>query len=131
MNQEPYVRSTNSMLMGSSKNNIHAPMYQEMALQANALAHPARIAILEHLVKQDACICTDLSEKIGLAQATISQHLKVLRRSGLIKGSIQGAKTCYCVDVSRWAEVGTTFRDFFAKDPTEHLECHPDKDLMK
>lgn len=95
-------------------------MYQEMAHVAQALAHPARITILEHLIKQDACICMDLSDKIGLAQATISQHLKVLRKAGLIKGTISGAAMCYCIDSNRWTEVATFFSDFFVKDPLQN-----------
>ncbi len=106
--------------MGVTKSILHAPMYQEMAQVANALAHPARITILEHLFKQDACICTDLSDKIGLAQATISQHLKVLRSAGLITGTISGAAMCYCIDPNRWTEVATVFSEFFAKDPTQN-----------
>jgi DNA-binding transcriptional ArsR family regulator len=95
-------------------------MYREMAEVAQALAHPARITIIEHLIKQDACICTDLSEKIGLAQATISQHLKVLRKAGLIRGTISGSSMCYCIDPQRWIEVAEAFSAFFAKDPSKN-----------
>lgn len=63
-----------------------------------ALAHPARIAIIQHLIKSQACICGDLVNELGLAQATISQHLKELKNSGLIKGTIEGTSVCYCID---------------------------------
>ncbi len=106
--------------MGVTKTTLHAPMYREMAEVAQALAHPARITIIEHLIKQDACICTDLSEKIGLAQATISQHLNVLRKAGLIRGTISGASMCYCIDPERWTEVAEVFSSFFAKDPSKN-----------
>lgn len=109
--------------MGVTKSILYPPEHNRLADIARVLGHPARIAILEHLLKQDACICTDLSEKIGLAQATISQHLKELRGAGLIKGTIEGASRCYCIDMSTWAEAGQMLGKLFAKDPSTYNCC--------
>lgn len=73
-----------------------------------ALGHPARIAILEVLVKKQACICGDIVEELPLSQSTVSQHLKELKDVGLIKGDIEGTKVCYCIDEKEW-EVAKTY----------------------
>lgn len=65
---------------------------------AKALGHPARIAILELLVRKNTCICGDITGELPLAQSTVSQHLKALKQAGVIKGEIDGVKTCYCID---------------------------------
>jgi ArsR family transcriptional regulator len=70
---------------------------REFASLAKALGHPARILILRHLSKAQGCICGDLVLEVGLAQATVSQHLKVLRKSGFLQGTISGPSTCYCI----------------------------------
>lgn len=69
-----------------------------MAEFAKALAHPARIAILEILAESDMCICGDITEQLPLAQSTVSQHLKALKSAGIITGNIDGVRTCYCLD---------------------------------
>lgn len=69
-----------------------------MAEFAKALAHPARIAILEILAESDMCICGDITEQLPLAQSTVSQHLKALKSAGIITGNIDGVKTCYCLN---------------------------------
>ena len=84
--------------MGISKTELFTKKQNELANIAKALGHPARIAILQHLVKINGCICNDLVEELGLAQPTISQHLKELKQIGLIQGSIEGTSICYCVD---------------------------------
>lgn len=71
---------------------------RDLASLAKALGHPARIKILRHLAKEQACICGDLVLEIGLAQATVSQHLKVLKAAGLVRGTINGPSTCYCIE---------------------------------
>jgi DNA-binding transcriptional ArsR family regulator len=73
-----------------------------MAKYAKALAHPARIAILQLLAKKQTCICGDIVDEIPLSQSTVSQHLKELKEAGLIKGDIEGAKICYCIDEREW-----------------------------
>ncbi len=70
-----------------------------MAQYAKALAHPARIAILEILAERSTCICGDITEELPLAQSTVSQHLKALKTAGIITGDIEGVKTCYCLNV--------------------------------
>ena len=79
-----------------------------------ALAHPARIAIIQHLVKAEQCICGDLLEELGLAQATISQHLKELKEAGLITGEIEGKKVCYCINEEEWTLAKSYMSGFFA-----------------
>lgn len=73
---------------------------RELAALAKALGHPARVKILRHLAHQKACICGDLVLEVGLAQATVSQHLKVLKTAGLVQGTISGPSTCYCIERS-------------------------------
>ncbi len=70
----------------------------ELARLAKAVCHPARIAILRYLVSHKGCICNDIVAELPLSQSTISQHLKALRDGGLIKGSIDGPRICYCLD---------------------------------
>jgi len=99
--------------MGISKTDLFTKKQNEMANIARVLGHPARIAILQHLVKINACICNDFVLEIGLAQPTISQHLKELKQAGLIKGSIEGTSICYCIDPKAWDKYKKLFSDFF------------------
>jgi len=71
---------------------------QELAALAKALGHPARVQIMRLLVRREACICGDIVDEIPLAQSTVSQHLKVLKGVGLIRGDIDGPRVCYCVE---------------------------------
>ncbi len=70
----------------------------ELAMLAKALGHPARVQIMRLLVRQEACICGDIVDELPLAQSTVSQHLKVLKEAGLIRGEIDGPRVCYCVE---------------------------------
>jgi DNA-binding transcriptional ArsR family regulator len=72
---------------------------------AKALAHPARVAILQILLKRSSCICGDLVDELPIAQSTVSQHLKELKNAGIIKGEIEGTKVCYCLDPENWNEM--------------------------
>ncbi|WP_460190496.1 ArsR/SmtB family transcription factor [Urechidicola sp. KH5] len=101
--------------MGVTKNQIFTATQNEIALYAKVLGHPARISILEHIGKIDGCICNDLVDEIGLAQATISQHLKELKNVGIIKGSISGKKVCYCLDETQLASIKNQLNQFFSK----------------
>ena len=74
---------------------------EELAFLCKALAHPARIKILRHLLHEDRCICGRIVEVLPLAQSTVSQHLKILKESGLVQGEIEGPSTCYCVNKKR------------------------------
>lgn len=80
----------------------------ELANVCKALGHPARIQILRHLLAEDRCICGRIVEIMPLAQSTVSQHLKILKNAGLVKGEIEGPKTCYCVDKDILARLGLT-----------------------
>lgn len=86
--------------MGATKTDHFTDRQNQVATIAKALGHPARIAIIEHLLKVNACICSDIVEELPLAQPTVSQHLKELKNAGLIKGSIDGNSICYCIDES-------------------------------
>ena len=84
--------------MGASKTEHFTEDQNEMAKIAKALAHPARIAILEHLLKVNECICGDIVSELPLAQPTVSQHLRELKNAGIIQGEIDGNAICYCID---------------------------------
>ncbi len=99
--------------MGLTKAEIFTDKQNHLAQMMKALAHPARIAIIQHLVKKKACVCGDIVGELGLAQATISQHLKELKNAGLIKGTIEGTSVCYCIDEKMWAKWKKEFETFF------------------
>ena len=99
--------------MGATKSEIFTEKQNKMALMMKALAHPARIAIIQQLLKANACICGDLVDELGLAQATISQHLKELKNSGLIQGTIEGASVCYCINPKVWKQFKKELEGFF------------------
>jgi ArsR family transcriptional regulator len=71
---------------------------EELATLAKALGHPARVQIMRLLARRDACICGDIVDELPLAQSTVSQHLKVLKEAGLVKGEIDGPRVCYCIE---------------------------------
>jgi DNA-binding transcriptional ArsR family regulator len=99
--------------MGATKTHIHTDEQNRLASIAKVLGHPARIAILQHLVKTNACVCGDLVEEIGLAQPTVSQHLKEMKKIGLIQGTVEGTSVCYCIDPSTFREIKDLFFNFF------------------
>ena len=104
--------------MGVSKTELFTEKQNELASIAKTLGHPARIAILEHLISINACICNDLVQELGLAQATISQHLKELKNAGIIKGSVEGTSICYCINPEAWNKYRGLFDAFFVHLPT-------------
>src|SRR5690606_20987717 len=108
--------------MGATKTELFTKKQNELAAMAKAIAHPARIAILQKLVRSNACICGDLVEELGLAQPTISQHLKELKQAGLIQGSIEGTSVCYCINPKVWEQYKELFVSFF-KELSENLKC--------
>ena len=99
--------------MGLTKTEIFTAKQNKLAQMMKALGHPARIAIIQYLVKAQACICGELVEELGLAQATISQHLKELKKVGLIRGNIEGASVCYCIDPKVWNQYRAFLENFF------------------
>ena len=100
--------------MGLTKTEIFTDEQNHLATMIKALAHPARIAILQHLIKTNACVCGSLVEELGLAQATISQHLKELKNAGLIQGTIEGVSVCYCIDPQAWELLHKELNSLFA-----------------
>ncbi|MGR3811323.1 ArsR/SmtB family transcription factor [Jiulongibacter sp. NS-SX5] len=98
--------------MGVTKTSLFTERQNELARVAKVLAHPARIAILDHLVAANACINSDLVQELGLAQATISQHLRELKEVGLIQGNIEGVSVSYCINPVKWAEIKTLLGSF-------------------
>jgi predicted transcriptional regulator len=109
--------------MGSTKTDLFTKKQNDLATMAKAIAHPARIAILQRLVRANACICSDLVEELGLAQATISQHLKELKSVGLIQGTIEGASICYCINPKAWNQYRGLFTDFFGEAVFNDKSC--------
>jgi len=101
--------------LGLTKSEIFNHRQNRIAGMMKALAHPARIAILQQIIKEDRCICGDLVEELGLAQATISQHLKELKEAGLIRGNIDGASVCYCIDEKTWKLYKKEMKNFFTE----------------
>ena len=99
--------------MGTTKTEIFTEKQNRLASLLKAVAHPARLAILQHLIKADACICGDLVEELGLAQSTISQHLKELKSAGIIQGTVEGTSVCYCIDPKTWKRFKTELDALF------------------
>src|SRR5262249_4501866 len=93
--------------------NVIAARDEELAALARALAHPARVAIIRHLAAAGTCVCGEIVSVLPLAQATVSQHLKVLKDAGLVKGEVDGPRSCYCVD----AETLKRFQSLVAELP--------------
>ncbi len=102
--------------MGITKTEIYTDEHNKLASFLKVLAHPARIAILQYIINQKACICNELVEELGLAQATISQHLKELKNIGIIQGTIAGKSVCYCIDENVWKQTQGVLNTFFNQD---------------
>lgn len=109
--------------MGVTKSDIFSAQQNHLADMLKALAHPARIAILQHIMAQKSCICGDLVQELGLAQATISQHLKALKAVRIIKGTIEGNSICYCIDTEVWQQIKTDMANFFTDFSLEKGCC--------
>lgn len=109
--------------MGLTKSEIFSKEQNEIAAMAKVLGHPARISILQQLFKSESCICGDLVEEIGLAQPTISQHLKELKNAGLIKGNVEGTSVCYCIDQENWRKMKSLLFSFLDNDTSTSSEC--------
>jgi DNA-binding transcriptional ArsR family regulator len=109
--------------MGLTKSEIFTKEQNELATLAKAFAHPARIAILQEIIKTQSCICGNLVTEIGLAQPTISQHLRELKNAGIIQGNIEGTSVCYCINPERWSEVQHIFQTFFESFSNINEQC--------
>lgn len=99
--------------MGVTKSEIFTQEQNALAARFKVMAHPARLSILQHIMHQQACICNDLVEELGLAQATISQHLKELKNAGIIQGTIEGKSMCYCINERVWKDIQAVINQFF------------------
>ena len=95
--------------MGITKTEHFTTTQNELAILAKAIGHPARIAIIEYLLKTKSCICGDIVNELPLAQPTVSQHLKELKNAGLIKGNIEGNTICYCLNVDGFNKLNGFF----------------------
>lgn len=109
--------------MGATKTEHFTDKQNTIATLAKALGHPARIAIVEYLIKVDTCICGDIVNELPLAQPTVSQHLKELKTAGLIKGSIEGNAICYCIDGKAIEKLQIYFANISTKLKNKKNNC--------
>ena len=108
--------------MGATKTDLFTKQQNDIAGMAKAIAHPARVAILQYLVKKNACVGGDLVEELGLSQPTTSQHLKELKNAGIIQGTVEGTSVCYCINARVWKQYKELFNSFF-KDVNPQGNC--------
>jgi ArsR family transcriptional regulator len=109
--------------MGATKTDHFTDKQNAIASLAKAIGHPARVAILEYLMKVDTCICGDIVNELPLAQPTVSQHLKELKNAGLIKGNIEGNAICYCIDEKAIQQLQTYFANISIKLKNKKSNC--------
>ena len=111
--------------MGVTKSDLFTATQNELASVAKVLAHPARVAIIQYLLQSNTCCNGHLVDELGLAQATISQHLKELKNSGIIQGTIEGVSVNYCINPRRWEEIKGIFNVLFDgyQRPTIGTDC--------
>jgi ArsR family transcriptional regulator len=109
--------------MGASKTDHFTDKQNAIATLAKALGHPARIAILDYLLKVDTCICGDIVNELPLAQPTVSQHLKELKNAGIIKGNIEGNAICYCIDEKVLSKLQSYFSGIETKIEKKKSSC--------
>jgi len=109
--------------MGATKTDLFSKQQNDIAGMARAIAHPARVAILQYLVKKNACVTNNLIDELGLAQPTISQHLKELKNAGIIQGTVEGTSICYCINPKVWKQYKDLFNTFFKDVNLELTRC--------
>ncbi|HWZ22592.1 MAG TPA: metalloregulator ArsR/SmtB family transcription factor [Cytophagaceae bacterium] len=109
--------------MGITKTEGFSKLQNKRATILKALAHPARLAIVEMLIKRQSCICNDMVGELPLSQSTISQHLRELKEAGIIKGEIEGTSICYCINEKVWNEIQVDFTKFFNSYSQENKCC--------
>ncbi len=107
--------------MGLTKTEEFTKTQNELAAMTKALGHPARIAILQFLMKTKSCVCGEIVDELPLSQSTVSQHLSELKKAGLIKGDIDGPSVCYCIDEKVWTKAKKMINDMF--DSYESPNC--------
>ncbi len=109
--------------MGATKTEHFSEQQNQVATLAKALGHPARLAIMEYLLKVNTCICSDIVNELPLAQPTVSQHLKELKNAGLIKGDIEGNSICYCIDAKVLSRLQAYFKNIIDKLANKETNC--------
>jgi DNA-binding transcriptional ArsR family regulator len=109
--------------MAIAKTAAFSKKEQEMAAFAKALAHPARVAILKVLASRNECVCGQIVEVLPLAQSTVSQHLKELKEAGLIKGTVEGPRSCYCINWTAFEKFKNEFNSLFDTLKSKHIKC--------
>ncbi|MEY3577906.1 MAG: hypothetical protein RL394_1491 [Bacteroidota bacterium] len=119
----PSINRNFTINMGTSKNYAFAEEENTVAKYAKALSHPARVLILNVLIKKQACVCGDIVDEIPLSQSTVSQHLKELKAARLIKGEIEGTSVCYCIDEVEWEKAKTALKNLFERPALTDLKC--------
>ena len=83
--------------MATAKIEEFSLKHNKVAAMLKAMGHPARVAIVEYLLRRDSCVCGDIVDQLPLAQATVSQHLKALKEATIIQGTVEGTSVCYCI----------------------------------
>jgi DNA-binding transcriptional ArsR family regulator len=109
--------------MGITKTIDYTKIELDIAKYAKALAHPARIAIIQLLLKKQSCFCGDIVDELPISQSTVSQHLKELKEVGLIKGEIEGTSVCYCLDDKEWTKASSLIIKMFDKVAVNNSKC--------
>jgi DNA-binding transcriptional ArsR family regulator len=109
--------------MGVTKSEGFTKAQNELAVIFRALAHPARLAIVQHLLKVDSCIGGDLVEELPLAQPTVSRHLNELKDAGIIKGTVEGVKVNYCLDSQKWEQLKQQLEALFTASVKDQDCC--------
>ncbi|MEP6683687.1 MAG: metalloregulator ArsR/SmtB family transcription factor [Parafilimonas sp.] len=109
--------------MGAGKHEEFSVKHNRISKYAKALSHPARVAILNFLIKKNACMCGDIVEELPLSQSTVSQHLKELKEAGLITGDIDGTKVCYCINEKQWKEAQQCLNSLFDSYKINNSNC--------
>ncbi|MBT8196290.1 MAG: winged helix-turn-helix transcriptional regulator [Bacteroidia bacterium] len=101
--------------MASPKTEEFTKKENEIAVLAKAISHPARVEILKELAKRNSCVCGEIVDVLPLAQSTVSQHLKELQKAGLISGTVEGARSCYCINQKKVEQFRDMLNSFLSK----------------
>lgn len=109
--------------MGLTKTENHTEKQVELAKMMKVLGHPARVAILESIIRTNSCVCGDLVTETQLAQSTVSQHLKELKSVGLIQGTIEGTSMCYCINQENWNFLKEQLNELFNSAIGNGTDC--------
>ena len=109
--------------MGATKTDHYSDIQNDIAIIAKALGHPARVAIVDYLLKVNACICNDIVDELPLSQPTVWQHIKELKNAGIIKGEIEGKTICYCIDDQIISKMNNYLSHILEKTKTRNEHC--------